>query len=127
MTILTRVTGFAFPADQVGTPLFLGAISLVGLTAASVAYYGFRRFGAWNLVYVIGATSALFFNVLVAISQSFAKVAVLKTLAPTQAEPPFAIAQSVNLLLFIGLGIAAVRRSEGSSKRPASSQAHPGR
>jgi hypothetical protein len=34
----------------------------------------------------------------------------LKELAPTQTEPPFAISQGIVLLLFIVLGIAAVRQ-----------------
>ena len=33
----------------------------------------------------------------------------LKAAAPTQSEPPFAIAEGVALVVFIGLGIAAAR------------------
>jgi hypothetical protein len=53
---------------------------------------------------------ALYFNVFVLVVQSFMKVPALKALAPTQSEPPFAIAQSVVLVLFIVLGTAGVRR-----------------
>lgn len=34
---------------------------------------------------------------------------VLQELAPTQSEPPFAVAQIVVLLLFVWLGIRAVK------------------
>jgi len=43
----------------------------------------------------------------VLIVQSFQKVPALKTLAPTQSEPPFLIAQCAALVLFIALGAAA--------------------
>ncbi len=49
-------------------------------------------------------------NVFVGVVQAFQKLSFLKPLAPTGSEPPFAIAQGVVLLLFIGLGYLAVRR-----------------
>ena len=42
--------------------------------------------------------------------QSFLKVPFLTALAPTQSEPPFLIAQTVVLVLFIVAGIVAARR-----------------
>jgi hypothetical protein len=39
-------------------------------------------------------------------------VPALNSLAPTQSEPPFAVAQLVVLLLFLVLGTLAVRRSK---------------
>jgi hypothetical protein len=48
--------------------------------------------------------------VLVLIVQSFQKVPALNTLARTQSEPPFLIAQGVALMAFLFLGIAAVLR-----------------
>jgi hypothetical protein len=44
------------------------------------------------------------------VAQLFQKTPALKDLAPTQTEPPFAISQAIVLLLFIVLGIAAVRQ-----------------
>jgi hypothetical protein len=60
---------------------------------------------------VVGATVALYFNFFVLIVQSFQKIPALKALAPTQSEPPFAIAQLTALVLFIVLGTLAVKRS----------------
>jgi hypothetical protein len=65
----------------------------------------------WRVVYVVCAVLALYFNVFVGVVQAFAKLAPLKALAPTQTEPPFAVAQGLTLLLFVGLGILAVRRT----------------
>ena len=38
----------------------------------------------------------------------------LHDLAPTQAEPPFAIAQSAVLLLFVALTLAALKRARAA-------------
>jgi hypothetical protein len=38
------------------------------------------------------------------------KLPPLKALAPTQTEPPFAIAQAVNLVAFLVLGYLATKR-----------------
>ena len=50
--------------------------------------------------------TALYLNMFVGVLQTFQKVPLSKALAPTQTEPPFAIAQ----LLFVVLGIVAVKR-----------------
>jgi hypothetical protein len=46
----------------------------------------------------------------VLVVQSFQKVAFLHQFAPTGKEPAFAAVQGVLLVLFIGLGVAALRR-----------------
>jgi hypothetical protein len=61
-------------------------------------------------VYVISAMIALYLNVFVLIVQSFRKVPALKALAPTQAEAPFLIVQSIALALFVILTVRAVLR-----------------
>jgi hypothetical protein len=38
------------------------------------------------------------------------KVAALKALAPTPSEPPFLVTQAVVLLIFVILGVLAVKR-----------------
>ena len=56
------------------------------------------------------ATAALYLNCFVAVVQAFEKVPFLQTLAPTQSEPPFLIAQGIVLALFVWLGIVALRK-----------------
>ena len=63
-----------------------------------------------GLVVVVGAVLAQYLNFFVLIVQSFQKIPALKTLAPTQKEPPFAITQLVFLILFIVLGVVAVNK-----------------
>ena len=53
---------------------------------------------------------ALYFNVFVLVVQLFLKVPALKASAPTQTEPPFLVAQSCALVLFVVLGAVAVIR-----------------
>jgi hypothetical protein len=52
---------------------------------------------------------ALYFNVFVGVVQSFQKLSFLQPLAPTQSEPPFIIAQSAVLILFLALSVLALR------------------
>ncbi len=109
-TVLTSLTGFAFPNQHVTPGIVIGVLSLVVLAGAVVARYSQHLRGAWRATYVVTAAVALYFNVFVLIVQSFEKVSALRALAPTQKEPPFAIAQLVVLVISIALTIAAVKR-----------------
>lgn len=110
-TILTSATGFLFPSKGVFTPAqTLGVISLVVLAIAAIALYFGNLIGAWRWVYIVTATIALYFNVFVAVVQSFQKVGRLRMLAPTQTEPPFAITQAAVLAFFLILAVIALRR-----------------
>ncbi len=80
------------------------------LAIAIAALYAFGLRGAWRWIYVVTAIAALYLDVFVGVFQAFLKVPSLHDLAPTQSEPPFAIAQGVVLLIFVGLGILAVGR-----------------
>jgi hypothetical protein len=109
-TVLTSVSGFLLPAHKILPSHIIGAISLVVLALALFARYVRHLDGGWRSTYVVTSTVALYFNVFVLVAQSFMKVPALKALAPTQSEPPFAIAQGIVLLLFIVLGTAAVKK-----------------
>jgi len=119
-TVLTSLTGFLFPIRGFTPALGTGAVSSVILVIALIALYGKHLTGAWRWIYVVAAITALYLNVLVLIVQSFQKVPFLHPLAPTQtSEPPFLIAQSVALGLFVLLGIAAVIKFRPGAARPA--------
>jgi hypothetical protein len=114
MTLLTSVTGFFFPFHGFTPAIGVGIISLVLLAVAILARYGRKLSGAWRWIYVVTAMLSLYLNVFVLIVQLFQKVPALKTLAPTQSEPPFQIAQLGVLLIFILLTIfAAIRFRPG--------------
>jgi len=109
-TVATSVTGFMFPNHQITPGIVLGILSMIVLIVALIARYGRQMAGAWRSTYVVTSVIALYFNFFVLIAQSFMKVPALKALAPTQHEPPFAIAQISALVLFIVLGILAVKK-----------------
>ena len=117
-TVLTSVTGFFFPVHHFMPSHAVGIISLLVLALAIYARYKRGLTGAWRKTYVAAAVAALYFNVFVAVVQSFLKIPALKELAPTQTETPFKLTQLVVLLLFVLLGILAAllfRSGQGSS------------
>jgi len=107
-TALTSITGFMFPFNGITPGIKLGIISVVVLAVASVARYLVHL--AWRKTYVITASVALYLNCFVLVVQSFEKIPALRALAPTQKEPPFAIAQLALLLVFFFATIFAVKR-----------------
>ena len=109
-TLLTSLTGFLFPFKGITPGIVIGIISCIVLIPAFLSRYAFTLRGAWRWVYVVTSTVALWFNVFVLIVQLFEKVPALHALAPTQAEPPFKIAQLTALVIFAVLGFLAVRR-----------------
>lgn len=109
-TVLTSLTGFFFPFHGVTPGIVVGIVSMVVLGAAVYGRYVRRMAGAWRPVYVIGATVALYLNVVVLIIQLFEKVGSLRALAPTQSEPPFLATQVVVMAGFVVAGILAVKR-----------------
>lgn len=78
----------------------------------------FRLAGRWRWIYVIAAMLALYLNVFVGVVQAFQELPFLHRLAPTGSEPPFVIVQSVVLLIFVGLGLGAVRQFRSLSGMP---------
>ena len=107
-TASTSITGFLFPFRGVTPAITLGIISLVVVAMAIVTRY---LLPVWRKTYVISTSAALYFNVFVLVVQSFEKVPALRAIAPTQKEPPFAIAQLAVLAIFVLLATFAVKRS----------------
>ena len=118
-TVATSVTGFGFPFDHLLPSHKVGIVSLLVLPVAIVARYAFHMAGAWRRIYVISAAVALYLNIFVLVVQLFLKVPALKAIAPTQKEPPFAIAQVVVLALFAWLTVLAARRFRADLVRTA--------
>jgi len=110
MTIGTSVTGFFFHRDQVLPSQIVGGISLVLLAVTSAARYVYDLRGVWRAIYAAGAVTCLYLNVFVLVAQLFLKIPSLHELAPRGNEPPFALAQGIVLVLFVVLGVSAVKR-----------------
>jgi hypothetical protein len=115
-TLLTSVTGFPLPPYGFDPARALAVISLILLGSATAALYVFNLKGAWRWIYVSCAVAALYFNVFVAVVQSFQKLSFLQPLAPTQSEPPFVVTQLAVLAAFAALGVLAAIRFHPEAK-----------
>ncbi|GAB4068234.1 hypothetical protein KHC28_23785 [Ancylobacter sonchi] len=112
----TSATGFGFPFSGVLPSHVVGVVALLILAVTIPARYAFNRTGRARWIYAAGSVASLYLLVFVAVAQAFAKIPVLRAAAPTQSEPPFAIAEGVVLLIFVLLGLAAVRGTAGRTK-----------
>ncbi|HMI53968.1 MAG TPA: hypothetical protein VK525_20810 [Candidatus Saccharimonadales bacterium] len=114
-TVLTSVTGFLFPYHGFTPGIAVGIISMVVLAIAIYARYLKQMAGGWRKTYVVTGMIALYLNMFVLIAQSFGKIPALHALAPTQKEPPFAIAQVTLMLIFIVWTVLAAKRFHSQS------------
>jgi hypothetical protein len=103
------VTGFFFPFEHLLPSHVVGIISLALLAIAIIALYLGHLAGSWRWLYVATAIASLYLNVFVLVAQAFQKIGPLHALAPTQSDPPFAIAQGIVLVAFVVLGVKALR------------------
>jgi hypothetical protein len=106
MTIATSVTGFFFPFHGITPGIILGVVSLVVLALALLALNK-----GWTKTYIVTATLAEFFNVLVLIAQTFQKVSFAHVYAPKGTEPIVAVTQGLAFLVFAVLAGLAIRKS----------------
>lgn len=127
-TVATSVSGFLFPFQHFLPSHAIGLVSLVVLAVAIPARYNFHMAAHWRRIYVASAMFALYLNVFVLVAQLFQKVPVLRAMAPTQSEPPFAIAQLLVFVLFLlAGGLAVIRfRIEPAMKETEPKHAHLG-
>lgn len=109
-TILTSATGFLFPFTKLLPSHIVGIISLVLLAFATLALYGGHLRGIWRPIYTVTALLSLYLNVFVLVIQSFLKIPLLKSWAPTQTEPAFLIVQGAAFLVFLVLTILITMR-----------------
>jgi uncharacterized membrane protein len=107
-------TSFGFPFNGVLPSHVIGAISLVLVAVAGYALYARRLDGVWRRTYAVTVMLTFYLLVFVLVAQAFLKVPALRALAPTQGEPPFAIAEGVVLLAFVLLTWLAARRFGGA-------------
>ena len=108
--VATTVTGFFFPFHGFTPAIGLGIISLPFLALTIFARYPKQLAGAWRWIYVIGAVICLYFNLFVAVVQSFEKIPAMRAIAPTQIEPPFKLTQLIVLVVSFLLAMVAVIR-----------------
>ncbi|MFC3674498.1 hypothetical protein [Ferrovibrio xuzhouensis] len=101
---ITSASGFLFPFFQLLPSHVIGAIALLVLAVTVPA----RR--RWPRIHAAGLVASLYLLSFVGIAQAFAKIPALNAIAPGHADWPFQAAQVFVLMLFVGLGIVALRR-----------------
>ena len=109
------LTGFIFPFAGVTPAFATGIVSSVILLAWLIAHYRSHLIGAWRWIYALAIVASLYLLIFVTIAQAFLKIPFLQALAPTGSEPPFAVAQIIALIVFIVIGVGAVRRFRPAS------------
>jgi hypothetical protein len=110
LTVLTNLSGFILPADKFLPSHATGIVCMATLIVALYALYVKKLSGRWRALYVGTAVASLYLNVFVLVVQIFLKVPAVKALAPTQQEPPFAIAQGIVFVAFVVIAVLAVKR-----------------
>jgi hypothetical protein len=112
--VAVTLTGFIFPFTGVTPAFATGIVSTVILLAWFIAYRAHLA-GAWRWIYALSIVASLYLLTFVTIAQAFQKIPFLQALAPTGSEAPFAIAQIIALIVFIMIGVGAVRRIRPAS------------
>ena len=109
LAIATSATGFILPLKGISPAVVISILALVILAAVLVSRGHLRgsRWARW--IYVGGLVASEYLLIFVGVVQAFTKISILKTLAPTQAEPPFAVAQGIVLAAFVLVGVLALR------------------
>jgi hypothetical protein len=105
-TAATSASGFGFPSNTLLPSHVVGVISLVVLAIVVIAHAKGLA-GPWRRIYAGGVVAATYLNSFVLVVQLFRRLPDLSQLAPTQSEPPFAIAQLLMLACFVWLAITA--------------------
>ncbi|RDJ22844.1 hypothetical protein DWF00_05605 [Bosea caraganae] len=106
----TSATGFALPASGILPSHIFGVVSILLLVPAGYGLYARMLEGPWRRIYAICVVIAHYLLCFVGVFQAFLKAPALHALAPTQSEPPFAIAQGALFVAFAVLTYLAARR-----------------
>lgn len=109
-TLLTSLTGFLLPADQILPSHMVGLLSVIIMVFAINSLYVERLQGSWRNIYIATALTAFYLNVFVGVVQAFLKVDFLHALAPTQQELPFVVTQAAVFIIFTCVGIVLINR-----------------
>jgi hypothetical protein len=108
--VATSVTGFFFPFHGMTPAIGVGVIALIILVIVLFATPMVGRSRPAAFIHAIGLVASEYLLVFVTIAQAFGKIAPLRAAAPTLKEPPFQIVQLAALVVFVIIGVLAVRK-----------------
>jgi hypothetical protein len=107
-----------FPFTKLLPSHIVAVISLVLLALALLGQYVFKFAGAWRWIYALTMGIAVYFNFFVLVTQLFLKVPALHALAPNapdNPEPPFLIAETEVLAIFVFLIWKSAKNFRGAA------------
>ncbi|WP_439638624.1 hypothetical protein [Nevskia sp.] len=109
LLLLTSLSGFLFPFVKFLPSHAFGVLSLLLLAVTVHARWSRQLAGGWRSAYGATLAVAIYLDAFVALVQAFLKIPALHALVPSDRSPGFAIGQGLLLVIFLALGIPAVR------------------
>jgi hypothetical protein len=109
-SLVASVTALLIPFKHFTLTQEAAMLSVYGTGAAVFAWRKFHFMGVWQSIFAWSITLVLYSNVVVAITQVFKRISLIKPLNPTKFDMPFLATQSIVLAIFVVLGIVAVKR-----------------
>lgn len=103
--IATSVTWLILPFDHF---VLTQRVSMLSIYASSVAILAWRKFDlvdVWPSIFALNITVVLYLSILIALTQIFNQISVLKELNPTHFEPAFLAKHLLVIVLFVVLGV----------------------
>jgi hypothetical protein len=104
------VTGLLIPFKHFTLTQEASMLSIYGAGVAVLAWRKFHLIGIWRPVFVWSITLILYLYIVVAITQIFKRISPFDSQNPAQYDLQFLAMQSVVFLIFVVLGIGAVKR-----------------
>jgi hypothetical protein len=96
-------------------------VSMLSVYLAGVAVWAWHKFhlmGVWRSTFALSTTLILYLNIVVGITQVFKRISLFKSPILTWCEPRFIVTQSVVFVIFMVLGIVAVKRFRNKPTHP---------
>jgi energy-converting hydrogenase Eha subunit C len=113
-TVATGVTGLLFSIHHFMPVQKLSMLSVYASGIAVLAWRKFHLVGIWRSIFAFTTTFVLYLSVVVAINQAFELTLQFTALATRQAVLTFLFTQLLVTVLFVVIGILAVKRFHSS-------------
>jgi hypothetical protein len=117
-SLATSVTALLVPFSHF---TLTRGVSMLSVYLAGVAVWAWHKFhltGVWRSIFASSTTLVLYLNIVVAITQVFERISLFKPPILTWSDPRFLVTQSVVFVIFMVLGIVAVKRFQNKPTHP---------
>ena len=108
-SLAASVTGLVFPFHHLLPTHGVSMLSVYVSGAVILAWRKHHLSGIWRSIFAMTTTVVLYLNVVVAVTLIFKHMSSFRALAPPQSEPTFLVTQFLVMVVFVVLGIRAVK------------------